>query len=125
LYNFQRPHQGIGGLVPADRFFQAAPEVLQTLKARVAAHALQLARHGVPRQPFYMTGQVGGQPFSVHAEGERGILTGAGGARQEIDLTAPPAAAGPGHPGQTAPLPEPLCPAGRVDGDPTEGEGAV
>jgi len=24
-YNFQRPHQGIGGLVPADRFFGAAP----------------------------------------------------------------------------------------------------
>src|SRR5262249_46998888 len=26
-YNFQRPHQGIGNLVPADRFFGAAPEV--------------------------------------------------------------------------------------------------
>ena len=32
-YNFQRPHQGIDGLVPADRFFGAAPEVLRTLKA--------------------------------------------------------------------------------------------
>ena len=32
-YNFQRPHSGIDGLVPADRFFQAAPEVLATLKA--------------------------------------------------------------------------------------------
>src|SRR5262249_12506708 len=36
-YNFQRPHQGIDGLVPADRFFGAAPEVLRTLRARVAA----------------------------------------------------------------------------------------
>lgn len=34
-YNFQRPHQGIDGLVPADRFFGAAPEVLRTLKERV------------------------------------------------------------------------------------------
>src|SRR5262249_13404808 len=42
-YNFQRPHQGIGGLVPADRFFGAAPEVLQALRARVAANALELA----------------------------------------------------------------------------------
>jgi hypothetical protein len=121
-YNFQRPHRGIGGLVPADRFFHAAPEVLQTLKARVAAHALQLARNGVPRQPFYMTGQVGGQPFSVHAEGERVIMTGAGGARQEIDLTAPSAPTGPGNPGPAAPLPEPMCPAGQVNGDEPEGQ---
>src|SRR5881397_180037 len=26
-YNFQRPHQGLGGLVPADRYFGAASEV--------------------------------------------------------------------------------------------------
>ncbi|MDX2151423.1 MAG: IS481 family transposase [Bryobacteraceae bacterium] len=26
-YNFQRPHQGLEGLVPADRYFQAAPHV--------------------------------------------------------------------------------------------------
>ena len=81
-YNFQRPHQGIDGLVPADRFFGVAPDVLRTLKERVAANALHLARHGVPREPFYLTGQVAGQPFSVHAEGERVILTGADGRRE-------------------------------------------
>src|SRR5262249_17881145 len=74
-YNFQRPHRGLGGLVPADRFFGAAPEVLQTLKARVEANALELARHGLPKTPFYLTGQVGGKPFSIHAEGERASLT--------------------------------------------------
>src|SRR5207253_4633400 len=74
-YNFQRPHQGIDGLAPADRFFGAASEVRRTLQARVAANALELARHGLPKTPFYLTGQVGGQPFSVHAEGERVILT--------------------------------------------------
>src|SRR5580692_7991744 len=74
-YNFQRPHQGIEGLVPADRFFGAAPEVRRTLQARVSANALELARQGVPKAPFYLTGQVGGQPFSMHAEGERMILT--------------------------------------------------
>jgi len=35
-YNFQRPHQGCDGLTPADRFFSAAPTVLQSLKERVA-----------------------------------------------------------------------------------------
>jgi transposase InsO family protein len=108
-YNFQRPHQGIDGLVPADRFFGAAPEVLHTLKARVAANALELARHGVPKAPFYLTGQVGGQPFSVHAEGERVILTGAEG-RREVDLV-PPA---PAAPAPAPTLPEPICPAGVV-----------
>jgi hypothetical protein len=71
-------HSGIEGLVPADRFFRAAPEVLSTLKERVAANALELARHGVPKQPFYLTGQVAGQPFSVHQQGDRVILRQAG-----------------------------------------------
>ncbi len=106
-HNFQRPHQGIEGLVPADRFFGAASEVLRTLKARVQANALELARHGLPKAPFYLTGQAGGQPFSVHAEGERVILTRPDG-RQEIDLAAP-------KPEPTlAPLPEPVCPQGTV-----------
>ena len=104
-YNFQRPHQGIDGLVPADRFFSAAAEVLQTLKQRVAANALELARHGVPKQPLYLTGQVGGRPVSIHAEGERVIVTGPQGTRQEVDLAVPPA---------SAELPEPVCPVGQV-----------
>jgi len=99
-YNFQRPHQGIEGLAPADRYFGAAPEVKAALQARVAANALELARHGVPKEPFYLTGQVGGRPFSVHAEGERVFLTGADG-RKEVDLTPPPGAA--------STLPEPVC----------------
>jgi transposase InsO family protein len=136
-YNFQRTHSGIGGLVPADRFFGAAPDVLRTLKERVAANACELARQGVPKPPFYMTGQVGGQSFSVHAEGERVILRRAGGARQEVDLVAPEIVAAGGS-AQTRPsganagadagaeavsratdataaraeLPQPLCPQG-------------
>jgi transposase InsO family protein len=118
-YNFQRPHQGIGGLVPADRFFGAAPEVLKTLKARVAGNALELARHGAPREPFYLTGQVGGQPFSLHAEGERVILTGATGTRREIDLGPPaPVASRPVEPGHE--VPAPLCPMGVVAGAPLD-----
>lgn len=88
-YNFQRPHRGLDGLIPADRFFGMAPEVLKTLKARVAANALEVARNGIPRNPFYITGQVGGKPFSVHAEGERVILT-RGEGREEVELSSPP-----------------------------------
>ena len=112
-YNFQRAHSGIDGLVPAERYFGVASEVKKTLQARVAANALELARHGVPRQPFYLTGQVGGQPFSVHAEGERVILTGADGQRQEVDLVSP-ASGVADQPAVREALPEPLCPAGVV-----------
>jgi hypothetical protein len=105
-YNFQRPHQGLAGATPADRFFHAAPTVLTTLKERVAANALELSRQGLPRSPFYMTGQVAGQPFSVHAEGERVFLTRAGQPRQEVELVGPQPAA----PAEV--LPEPLCPHG-------------
>jgi len=110
-YNFQRPHQGIDGSVPADRYFGVASEVRKTLQARVAANALELARNGTPKTPFYLTGQVGGSPFSVHAEGERVILTRAPGSlgglpseRQEIELTAP-VPSGDG----AAELPTPVC----------------
>jgi transposase InsO family protein len=113
-YNFQRPHQGIDGLVPADRFFGAASEVRRTLAARVAANALELARHGVPKAPFYLTGRVGDQPFSVHAEGERMILTRAEGERQEIDLVPPAPRSEQGD--VSTELPVPVCPLGEVSG---------
>jgi transposase InsO family protein len=114
-YNFQRVHSGIDGLVPADRYFGAAAEVKQALQARVAANALTLARQGVPKAPLYLTGQVGGQPVSIHAEGERVIVTGPAGTRQEVDLaaTAVPAARDE--------LPEPVCPAGVVTDRTDEG----
>jgi transposase InsO family protein len=88
-YNFQRPHQGIDGLTPADRYFEAAPEVLATMRERVAANAVELARHGKPKKPFYITGQVDGRPFSVHAEGEWMILRREDGEREEVDLVKP------------------------------------
>jgi transposase InsO family protein len=115
-YNFQRPHQGIEGSTPADRFFGAAEEVKRTLATRVAANALELARSGVPKTPFYLTGRVGGQPFSVHAEGERVILTRSAGERQEIDLIPPT----PEPEVAKESLPTPVCPMGEVIGLGTE-----
>jgi transposase InsO family protein len=120
-YNFQRPHQGIEGLVPADRFFGAASEVLQTLQKRVAANALQLARNGVPKAPFYVTGRIGDRAFSVHAEGERMILKREGQSRQEVDLAAPDAIEVPlvsvaGEPALLE-VPLPVCPDGSPCGD--------
>jgi transposase InsO family protein len=114
-YNFQRPHQGVEGLVPADRFFQAAPEVLRTMKERVAANALELARNGVPLNPLYLTGQFEGKSFSVHAEAGRLILRKTDGSREEIDPNSSRAqevlAEIPQKP-TAANLPEPIAPHG-------------
>jgi transposase InsO family protein len=104
-YNFQRPHSGIGGLVPADRYFAAAPVVLQTLKERVAKNAAELARDGEPRKPFYLTGRIGDQSISLHAEGEKVVLTKGDGSREEVDLGATGKR-------QDAPLPAPVAPTG-------------
>jgi transposase InsO family protein len=109
-YNFQRPHQGIDNAVPADRYFQAAPQVRAAMRERVAANALELARHGVPKAPFYVTGNVAGQEFSVHAEGEHVILQ-KGDQRAAISLdprpepVVPPPAAPPAEVAVTPPVP--------------------
>ena len=87
-YNFSRPHQALDGAVPADRFFEAEPEVKAALKKRVKANALEMARGGKPRKPFYLTGRVGDQPLSLHAEGERVVLVKEDGQREEVDLVA-------------------------------------
>lgn len=87
-HNFHRTHQGIDGLVPADRYFQAAPEVQKTLLAQVAKNAFQLARDGLPRKPFYLTGRVGDVGISLHAEGEKVVLTRDNGERETVDLGA-------------------------------------
>ena len=88
-YNFQRPHQGIEGLVPADRYFAAAPQVKETLQARVAANAHDLAVQGLPRKSFYLTGRVGDTDLALHSEGSRVVLTRSDGGREEVDLEAP------------------------------------
>jgi hypothetical protein len=88
-YNFQRTHQGIDGLVPADRYFEAAPEVRQSLQKHVANNAQSLALHGEPRKQIYLTGRVGDESISLHSEGDKVVLNGAEGVREEVDLKAP------------------------------------
>jgi hypothetical protein len=113
LYNFQRPHQALEGLVPADRFFGAESEVRRALEARVQANALEIAREGPKPAPFYLAGQMHGKGFSVHAEGESLILTREEGGREEIALGAPEARSEP------APvIPLPVAP----DGSPPAGD---
>jgi transposase InsO family protein len=90
-YNFQRTHQGLDGLVPADRFFDAESAVRKTLETRVAQNALELAQQGEPRRRFYLTGQVDGQAISLHGEDGKVILKRDESEREEIELASVPA----------------------------------
>ncbi len=66
-YNFQRPHQALDGLVPADRFFRAAAHVRAAVEKTIEANALRLAREQQPRKPFYLVGRLGDQDLSIAA----------------------------------------------------------
>ena len=67
-YNHRRPHQGLGGLCPADRFFEIQTELRQTIEAGIQANLLELALRGQPHKPFYMVGRLDGQSVVLRAE---------------------------------------------------------
>ena len=67
-YNYKRPHQGIGGLCPADRFFEIQTELRQVLERGIEQNVLEAALRGPPRQPFYMVGRMGDQSVVIRAE---------------------------------------------------------
>lgn len=67
-YNYKRPHQGIEGLFPADRFFAVQKEVRQVMEKNIAENVKQMAMHGKPQTPLYVVGNVGGQSVVLHAE---------------------------------------------------------
>src|SRR6185369_5445724 len=68
-YNFQRPHQALEGLVPADRFFRAAPQVRAAVERNVADNAMRLALEQPARKPFYLVGRLGDRDLSISAAG--------------------------------------------------------
>jgi hypothetical protein len=67
-YNYKRPHQGIGGLCPADRFFEIQHDLKCTLEKGIEENALELALRGKPVDPFYMVGRMGDQSVVIRAE---------------------------------------------------------
>jgi len=67
-YNHKRPHQGIGGLCPADRYFEIQAELRKTIEQGIAENVLEMALRGKPREPFYMVGRMEGQSVVLRAE---------------------------------------------------------
>jgi len=67
-YNFKRPHQGIGNLIPADRFFRVANAV----KEAVAENTEKAAEPRAPgveyKPPTYIIANIDGKEFRVVAK---------------------------------------------------------
>ena len=67
-YNHKRPHQGISGLCPADRYFEIQSELRKTIEQGIQENLLEMALRGKPRLPFYMVGRMEGQSVVLRAE---------------------------------------------------------
>lgn len=69
-YNHQRPHQGIDGACPADRFYGIAGDVEEALRQGCAENALQLALGQETRPPLYLLGKLGETDVRVTRKGD-------------------------------------------------------
>jgi hypothetical protein len=67
-YNHKRPHQGIGGLCPADRYFEIQSQLKKTIEKGIEENVLEMALRGKPKSPFYMVGRMGSQSVVIRAE---------------------------------------------------------
>jgi transposase InsO family protein len=85
-YNFFRPHQGIGGLVPADRFFGAQDAARATIQAQLSTQELALALGEGPRAPVFLFGQIGDEQVALHGERGRLVIQTEQGGRRELAL---------------------------------------
>jgi transposase InsO family protein len=69
-YNHQRPHQGIDGACPADRFYGVADDVEEAIRQGCSENALQLALGQETRPPLYLLGKLGNTDVRVTRKGE-------------------------------------------------------
>ena len=95
-YNYQRPHQGLDGQVPADRFFGVAAEVREVLEKSVERNALKMAIGELPTPPAFLIGQIGDQRIAFHGTSGRFYLTHENLKEDEIKDGATGAATGAG-----------------------------
>jgi len=83
-YNHFRPHQGIGGMAPADRFFGLESEIRKVVEQTMTENQLRLAIKEAPRTPVFFVGQIGDQSISLHGEGGKLVLRTEDGDTKEL-----------------------------------------
>lgn len=87
FYNFQRPHQGIEGAAPADRYFKVADSVREVIEKGVRENAERLSLGKDPIKPFYMVGRMGDQAVVIRQEGGQVVMNVGQQEREKVQLT--------------------------------------
>lgn len=72
-YNHFRPHQGLSGMTPADRFFGVEDRVRREVEGAQADNALRLALGERPVSRSFLVGTLDGQPVAVRT-GRDGLV---------------------------------------------------
>jgi len=67
-YNYKRPHQGIGNMMPADRYFQVAKQVAQLVEENTAKVEASGPPLGEYKAPTYLIGNIGGKELRMVAK---------------------------------------------------------
>ena len=68
-YNYKRPHQGIGGLTPADRFFGVDKTMREVMEkgTGMVKDALLIDPRRI-KDPVYLVGKIGGKEIKIIAK---------------------------------------------------------
>lgn len=74
-YNHQRPHQGLAGMIPADRFFGVEKEIRASIEKTITENSLRLALQESIKPPAFLIGQIGDQKIAFHGGGGQFYLT--------------------------------------------------
>jgi transposase InsO family protein len=67
-YNFKRPHQGIGNMMPSDRFYRVDGQVKQIIEANTAKVEEGTVPSADYKAPTYIVGNIGGKELRVVAK---------------------------------------------------------
>jgi transposase InsO family protein len=97
FYNHQRPHQGIDGACPADRFYGMAKDKEAALAHGCQENSLRLALGQEPQSPLYLLGQLGGTDVRVVRKGDDIEIKVGDAVHEVIHLATPYAIQEDGH----------------------------
>jgi len=67
-YNFKRPHQGIGNLIPSDRYYKVDGQVKQIVEENTTKVEESAAPVGDYKAPTYIVGNIGGRELRLVAK---------------------------------------------------------
>lgn len=122
-YNFKRPHQGIEGMTPADRFFGVEKPMREAMLEGVAmvknALVLEPKKLG---QPMYLVGHIGGKEIRIMATQGSVVVEGLEGMEKKVLTRTENDVQSPGSPALPDILASPETTANSVrPGEPRQG----